>query len=252
MIHIDIENNFTSWRAAARRLIQAGVKPEDILWQSGEEPALFSGDQLPGGETKKLNVPRAFVELAALASYFDAGNKIADKWSVLYRVLYRLTYENKHLLEIVSDSDVRQLEAMKKAVTRDIHKFHAFVRFRRIECDGREIYAAWHEPHHLTVEPAAPFFVRRFGSMRWSILTPKGCAHWDLKELTFSPAATKDMAPADDPGEEMWLTYYRSIFNPFRLKVKMMKKEMPVRHWRTLPEAKLIPDLIREANKSTA
>jgi len=33
-------------------------------------------------------------------------------------------------------------------------------------------------------------------------------------------------------------------------KIKAMKKELPVRHWRTLPEAALIPELIREANKS--
>lgn len=47
--------------------------------------------------------------------------------------------------------------------------------------------------------------------------------------------------------QDYWLTYYRSIFNPLRLKVKAMKKELPVRHWATLPEAALIPDLIREA-----
>ena len=78
-------------------------------------------------------------------------------------------------------------------------------------------------------------------------MTPKGCAHWDLKELTFSPGVSRETAPKEDETEDFWLTYYRSIFNPFRLKVKAMKKEFPVRHWRTLPEAVLIPELIREA-----
>ena len=83
--------------------------------------------------------------------------------------------------------------------------------------------------------------------MRFSILTPKGCAHWDLKELTFSDAVTRDSAPAEDATEDFWLTYYRSIFNPLRLKLRAMKQEMPVRYWQTLPEAVLIKDLIRDS-----
>jgi DNA polymerase len=43
--------------------------------------------------------------------------------------------------------------------------------------------------------------------------------------------------------------YYASVFNPARVKVRAMKKELPVRHWRTLPEAELIEALLREAPK---
>ena len=52
--------------------------------------------------------------------------------------------------------------------------------------------------------------------------------------------------PADDALEATWRTYFSSIFNPARLKVAMMKSEMPVKYWRNLPEAELIPSLIRE------
>jgi DNA polymerase len=47
--------------------------------------------------------------------------------------------------------------------------------------------------------------------------------------------------------EDLWRLYYKSIFNPFRLNVKTMKRELPVRHWPTLPEAELIPGLIADA-----
>ena len=83
--------------------------------------------------------------------------------------------------------------------------------------------------------------------MKFSVLTPKGCAHWDLKNLSFSAPATRSMTPGEDETEAFWLIYYRSIFNPFRLKVNAMKKELPVRHWSTLPGAALIPELIHEA-----
>jgi hypothetical protein len=42
----------------------------------------------------------------------------------------------------------------------------------------------------------------------------------------------------------------RSVSNPFRSKVKAMKKELPVRHWRTLPEAILVAELIRRTREA--
>lgn len=236
------DNNFKSWREEARRFLVAGIEPEQVIWTDTKQDSLFESS-LPKGKEKAINVPREFMALAATAACFDS----AEKWALLYRLLFRLTFHNRNLLAIESDPDVREVRMMAKAVKRDIHKFHAFVRFRRMEIEGKEVFGAWHEPHHFTVEPATPFFARRFGAMYFSILTPKGCAHWDLKDLTFSEGVTRDAAPREDETEDYWLTYYKSIFNPFRLKVKAMKKEFPVRHWRTLPEAVLIPELIRQA-----
>ena len=45
------------------------------------------------------------------------------------------------------------------------------------------------------------------------------------------------------PASALWLTYYESIFNPARLKLAMMQREMPRRYWRNLPEAQLISPL---------
>lgn len=138
------------------------------------------------------------MRLAEAVACFDDD----ARWSLLYRILFRLVNENHSLLEIDSDPDVSIAKSMLKAVNRDVHKFHAFVRFRKIECDGEEIFGAWHEPHHFTVERATPFFARRFGEMKFSIYTPKGCAHWDKKDLLFSPAAGKSSAPAPDEMED--------------------------------------------------
>jgi DNA polymerase len=245
MRSVAIENNFASWRIAARGLLEENVAPDEIIWTSGEQASLFN--EGGKGTGRGFAVPRSFLKLAADAACYDDD----AKWPLLYRILFRIKHEDRNLLSIESDEDMRHALMMQKAVKRDIHKFHAFVRFRTVDVDGEEIYTAWHEPQHWTVEEATPFFARRFGAMRWSILTPKGCAHWDLKELTFSPAVTRDHAPQEDATEEFWLTYYRSIFNPFRLSLKTMKQEMPVRHWQTLPEAALIREMVRETNAWT-
>ena len=117
--------------------------------------------------------------------------------------------------------------------------------------DGR-MHVAWFEPEHHVVEATAPFFMRRFASMRWAILTPERSVEWDGTALVFGPGARRDQAPPADAGEQLWLTYYESIFNPARLKVAMMKREMPVRYWKNLPEADLIGGLVATAHKRSA
>ena len=245
MIQVLIENNFASWRDAARICLQREIAPDEILWNCGQPNNLFESNFTGEAVEKVFKVSPDFLPLAEAVVCFDD----AEKFSLLYRLLFRLVHENKNLLHIESDDDVRRARLMEKAVYRDVHKFHAFVRFRRIEIFEEEIFVAWHEPHHLTVERSTPFFVRRFGAMRFSILTPRRCAHWDLHNLTFSEGVSKEIAPKRDAAEDFWLVYYESIFNPFRLKIKAMKKELPVRHWRTLPEAALIPGLIRRAKE---
>jgi uracil-DNA glycosylase family protein len=116
---------------------------------------------------------------------------------------------------------------------------------------GMESYVAWFEPAHRVTERVAPFFARRFSSMHFSILTPDACVHWDTKGLVVMPGADPADAPSEDRLEDYWRTYYASIFNPARLTVDAMTKEMPRRYWRNLPEARLIPELIAQAEART-
>lgn len=244
MIQVSVKNDFEIWRKAARRFILQKTPPNKILWCDAVQEGLFTDENTSDLQTGTFNVSKDFIELAKTAACFDD----AEKWNLLYRILFRLIWEDPNLLHIESDADIRRARLMERGVRRDIHKFHAFVRFQKVEIENEEVFTAWHEPLHFTVKAATPFFARRFGAMRFSILTPKGCAHWDLRNLIFTEGVSR---PADlaDETEELWLAYYRSIFNPFRLKIKAMKSELPVRHWRTLPEAKLIPDLIRDAKQ---
>jgi DNA polymerase len=142
------------------------------------------------------------------------------------------------------------LQYMERQVRFDAHKMKAFVRFRRVvDDDRRERYIAYHRSEHRVLKRTAPFFVRRFGAMKWSILTQFDCAHWDGNELTFTPGVARDAAPRDDELEQLWRTYYASIFNPNRVKLKAMRREMPQRYWSTMPETQIIGDLLHEASR---
>jgi uracil-DNA glycosylase len=244
MIAVDSGGKYETWREVARTLLERGVPPDEVIWEP--EPGLFGavGSAVPSTMVGAVKVPAAFVGLARSVSC----HKDPSRWALLYRILWRIVRGGeRHLLEIASDGDVSRARDFEKAVGREIHKMHAFVRFQLMgedEESGRERYAAWFEPDHWIVEAAAPFFRKRFANMDWSIFTPKGCAHWVGGKLSYSPGLPANPIENPDELERTWKTYYRSIFNPARLKVKAMKAEMPVRYWKNLPEAGLIRELI--------
>ncbi|HYC02056.1 MAG TPA: UdgX family uracil-DNA binding protein [Azospirillaceae bacterium] len=242
-VRLDGPVDLAGWRAAARRLVLCGVPPEAVTWDGAD---LFGAAPIPDPPPAALpfTVPRDFIELAeAVVCHRDP-----ERFALLYRLLWRLVTETPALLEIASDPEVHRARAMAKSIGRDVHKMHAFVRFK--ERDGH--YLAWFEPDHHIVERAAPFFARRFSSMRWSILTPGRSAHWDGETLSFAAGASRRDVPDEDALEAYWRTYFANIFNPARLKVDAMKAEMPQKYWRNLPEARLIRPLIQEAGKRVA
>lgn len=247
---VTIEPRFDVWRERARGLLAAGISPDEIVWETGEGGAESLFAQLepePAAAGREIRIPRAFVQLASTA----ACHRGDEQWVLLYRAAWRLTLGGeRHLLALKTDPDIRKIEQLAAAVRRDRHKMKAFVRFRKTgeNADtGREQFVAWFEPEHRIVELTAPFFAKRFAGMEWSILTPDLCAHWRGDALEFTPGVAKDAAPAADELDEFWRTYYASIFNPARLKLKAMQAEMPKKYWKNLPEAPLIDELTRQA-----
>ncbi len=247
IITLDSETDFDGWRKAARALALNDVKPADVTWNvAGDAPELFAPTAPPlEAPEGTFSVSARFVELAQTAIL----HRDPERFALLYRLLWRLRHHHD-LLDIATDPDVAEIAAMAKAVRRDEHKMHAFVRFREVGREHKAHFVAWFEPEHHIVELAAPFFARRFADMPWSILTPDACAHWDGHAVSITPGVAKSEAPTQDRLEETWRRYYASIFNPARLKVKAMQNEMPRKYWRNLPEALLIKPLIESAERT--
>ncbi len=248
---IVIQPEYEVWRTVARDLLAQGVSPDELLWSdSPEEASLFAGEEGAAriSAPNVIKVPPAFLDIARSA----AAHTDARRWALLYRMLWRLTLGGeRHLLSMATDRDVRQVQDWCKAVGRDIHKMHAFVRFRLVGVNAntrREQFVAWFEPDHRIVRLAVPFFEKRFAGMDWSILTPYECAHWDGQRLHFTPGVSRSNAPDADALDDLWRTYYRNIFNPARVKISAMQSEMPKKYWKNLPEAPLIVELIAESS----
>ncbi|MDB5328602.1 MAG: Uracil-DNA glycosylase, putative family 6 [Phycisphaerales bacterium] len=267
MRHVAIEEGFDAWRDAARQLLSEGVPPDQVFWYSATEHALFSSSEatpaMSGGTLfsitgepaiataastsavlhPRVRVPAAFVDLAKTV----ICHRDQLKWPTLYRAIWRVTHGEHDLLKNAVDEVTRALAIMEKAVRRDCHKMTAFVRFKKLVTgDGREQFVAWHRPDHLIVRRMASFFVDRFRSMDWAILTPDTSVAWENGELQFGPGVPTDPL-LGDVVEDLWTTYYANIFNPARIKLKAMQAEMPRKHWPTLPETRLIPQMLKDA-----
>jgi uracil-DNA glycosylase len=250
-VTLESETDWPGFRREARALLAGLVAPECVGWHTRAEA---EGDLFAdaGPATAPARRPAA-MQLTVPASFLTLCETVLlhvdpARFGLLYRLLWRLAHE-PGLRHDPLDADKVRAQLMARAVRRDIHKMKAFIRFRVVDADAGDgpLHVAWFEPDHHIVGAVAPFFARRFTQMRWAILTPERSVRWNGEALQFGPGGRREEAPAPDAGEALWLTYYRHIFNPARLKLEAMHKEMPRKYWRNLPEALLIAPLARDA-----
>ena len=234
--------DLAGFRRAVRALVSARVPPEGVVWDADGSATLF-GDG-PADTGPPVSLPRRVAGLIEAV----VCHRNPERYALLYDLVWRTIQGERELLAVASDPLVHRLALLRKAIARDLHKMHAFLRFRRIERpEGGERFVAWFEPDHFIVEAAAPFFVERFRAMRWTILTPAGSLDWDGEHLVVGPPGDHGPAPACDDFEVGWQAYYESTFNPARLNTTAMRAEMPKKYWHNMPETAAIPLLVRSA-----
>ena len=252
------EADVEGWRREARALLQAGIAPEQVDWQvsrpsevcaeAHSASGLFDGAQPRASATPVVSprVPAAFVELAEAALLHDDP----QRFGLIYRLLWRLQRE-PGLRSDPLDPEWLSAAALARSVRHEQQKMRAFVRFHERQTPDGPQFVAWYETRHHVVASQAGFFQRRFARMRWAIFTPRASIAWDGERLHHGGPARREDIPLEDDKQALWLAYYGSIFNPARLKLKTMAREMPRRYWQNLPEARLIAPLAANAMRRT-
>lgn len=253
-MHLTLTGQFDDFREQVRPLLAASVAPDEVTFhdelletQTGLfTPAASNSSVRTATVSRPLTLPKAFFTLAETVAWHGDP----AKWPLLYRLAFRLSHGEPRLLDDKADVDVAAADRMRTSVRRDAHKMHAFVRFNEVadtSAPGGIRYVAFHKPEHRILPREAGFFVKRFPAQAWSIFSPHESIHWDTKRVTVGPGIDREHAPDEDGFTDLWLTYYASTFNPARPNFRCMENEMPRKYWSTLPEARIIPDLLSKA-----
>ncbi|BCW88675.1 hypothetical protein sos41_18160 [Alphaproteobacteria bacterium SO-S41] len=233
-----------AFRDAARRCIAQGLAPGAVTFSAdGNAPLLPPPPETAEATPPAFAVPRAFIELLDNVACHSAP----DRFDLLYALLWRIARGEPGVLDQANDPILGRALDYARAVRRDIHKMHAFLRFREQPGEDGPLFTAWFEPQHHILRRALPFFIERFATMNWLIVTPSGSAAWRNGEITFGPGAPRPPEENDAVLDGLWNTYYRTIFNPARLHVGAMLREMPKRYWRDMPETRAVPEMLRQA-----
>jgi len=168
------ETDWDGWRQAARRLVQAGVEPEAVVWSVGGEM-----EPLPEA-SGSFNLPRALVSLASVA----IQAREPERFGLLYSLVWRVNAGEK-LLDDDGDPDLALARRLALSVRADAHRMRTNIRFLPVEDGGETRYLGWYVPGHFVVPANAQLVARRFPGLVFSIITPDGAAHWDGSTLLF-------------------------------------------------------------------
>jgi probable DNA metabolism protein len=257
MISLSCDDLFDTWRQQARWLLSHEIDPAQVSWAAENAGDLFATDE---AYPQQHGPFQARIPLALLALLENAARYRGEqRWSLLYEVLWRVSHGDRTAM-LAGDKLGSELHRRIKRVNREAHHLHAFVRFVAVskpsmavpgEVDTAPQFVAWYEPAHDILHSASEHFIGRMGQQRWMIATPRDGVSYDGCQLIHErqcPQQWKTLAQhIDDPQADLWLAYYRHIFNPARLNPKAMQGHLPARFWKNLPEGPLIPALISEA-----
>ncbi|MBK4988112.1 DNA metabolism protein [Pseudomonas sp. S36] len=248
MIALDCDNLFSTWRSQARMLLSHGVDPSQVTWSQGPVADLLAeAVALPEVQGPfRASIPAALLGQLEQASRYHGE----QRWNFLYEVLWRVAHGDRTAM-LAGDRLGSELHRRIKQVSREAHHLHAFLRFvplpESLVGPLQLDLVAFHEPAHDILQSASGHFADRLGRLRWLIATPRDGIRFDGQAFDYQrqcPALWQQWARnADDPGAELWRTYYRHTFNPARLNPDALRLHMPGRFWRHLPEGMLIPQL---------
>lgn len=199
--------DLAGFRAEVGLLLAHQVPPDAVHWQpdSAGNPAETQAPQAsrPRNVARATHaiIPASFSRLCE----FVVLHRDADRFSLLYRLLWRLVHE-PGLRGDADDADMLRAQHMAHAVRRDIHKLKTSLAFRTLhDADGHAVQLACHETTHHVVETAALALAKRLPAPHWILLTPDCSVRCEAGRLAFGRGVVAADLPPADASDAQWL-----------------------------------------------
>jgi len=144
------------------------------------------------------------------------------------------------------DETVLKLHQIKKQISREVHRMHAFVRFQRTKDD---IYYAVVEPDFNVMPLLSTHFLKRYPAQKWLIYDTKRHygIYYDMRQIDYITFAddsrlrfrqlNNNILDESEPDYQiLWKSYFDNVNIPERKNMKLHLQHVPKRYWKYLSE----------------
>jgi probable DNA metabolism protein len=226
----------------------------DQIMKSGEvQPLLFGkATEVITDEARSNRVWKGLISKssrsAARKLYRAFLSELPSVELLIFRLASRIFDKKDADLNDFRVPDIIELRKLDKMIGREVHRMHAFVRFRK-SADG--LFFALIEPDFNVIPLIGSHFKKRYADQPWLILDIKRNygIHYDLENMQEVRIYEKSrgmrelyhqtpegIEEEDDGYQELWRTYFNSVNIPERKNLKLHLQHVPVRYWKYLPE----------------
>ena len=159
------------------------------------------------------------------------------KEQIVFEYIRKLMQIKFPIRKRLSLSEVIRFNDISYKVTGETHRLKGLLRF--MECAGGVLYAPYSPDNNIT-DLLMAHFAERLKSEKFVIhdLNRKIAGMYDGREWIMGYAGEADiyLSEQEKAFESLWKKYYKAVDIKERPHEKQMKRSMPVRYWKFLPE----------------
>lgn len=247
------DGTFEGFLCTVFTAFERNISPARILKNSNVSPDMFS--EVHRIETVISQSERVWRALQKRTSGKNARmvhvaflSELPGTEQLLFRYLKKVfTHKEKDFYRNMLDEDVMNTIATARKVYKEAHLFLGLVRFQE-SIDG--LYFAPIDPSYNILKLIGHHFKNRYTGQKWVIYDTrrKYGLYYDansIKEIAIedplfdlqSGTLFEDSKKIDeDHYQQLWKSYYDAVNIPQRQNTRQMRRMMPERYWKYLPE----------------
>jgi probable DNA metabolism protein len=250
-IRILYDGTFKGLFSAIFYCYEQKLVPESISAKNNSQSSLFSNTisiQTDVVRSKRILVGlHKRINKRGLEKLYKAFcSELPEREMLIWSYSHEIFCSSHHGAQDFRNQVILRLNQVVKMVNREIHRMHAFVRFKKTKDD---IYAATIRPDFDVLTLSAKHFKARYQDQQWMIYDVKRDygIYYNLDEMRTikleDPEWTsnhqfKSSALSNDEKsfQRMWRQYFESTCTDERKNIKLHLKHIPSRYWKFLPE----------------